>query len=330
MSRVKSVVKDARRKDTPDGTRKSSHLRNIEPEERTLDLRKVVKADNQRSMETSKQKGRKRKLDQDSNNNATPSTSKQPKPSTSAGKKENYQTPVQAGSDSGEDEFLHHDDLDSDAELDGVELTVDEGDEFPDPSSSDQSENDLSNDEASNEGSTTDEDEDIKRLEQDPVMKKLLFKMVNKMKQKEVKNSDKGGKQGTKPKIKITSKPKVKKGAACNKAQLAPQGRIKSPSDTTLYVPAVRKAADNGPRVVNANLENEISSILGKMRQACATSDREEPQPSTSREAPRDKAAEPDKTPGRQLAEKTILDAERFRASVQPPPGTNQFLTHNL
>ena len=134
-----------------------------------------------------------------------------------------------------------------------------------------------------------------------------------------------------------------------NKNRNIPQSpntnKLKSPSDTTIYIPGLKKAiASDGHE--NINLIDRISNFVENVRlettgtprrQVIDTGMRQQlpevqPQPRPSGETwgnfqppTIDEAAE-----ARSHADKLILDAERFKASVNAPQGTSiPFINNN-
>ena len=107
---------------------------------------------------------------------------------------------------------------------------------------------------------------------------------------------------------------------------------IKSPSDTTLYTPAFKVVNDNSKIADKNGMVNNITNFIQTVRVSQESSevggqigpdqgDHDQPRPSTSQ---CDKEELQELIIARQRAEKTILDAEKFHATVSAPnPGEN-------
>ena len=194
----------------------------------------------------------------------------------------------------------------------------------------------------------SDDDEDLNKLQKDPMVKKLLLKMAKKLQNKE--QMERAGK---KPLSKIFSNvAKVNKmhsnrgtGQFLTSTPKHKQHTAKSPSDTTIYSPALQKklpgsnlipvipslmvpenSEKNSVKEKN-NIDEQVSFILGKLRRMCdenlnkESRGQEEPRPGTSRDTAQAGPSRQYKTPGRLIAEGLIKDAENFKAELERPKG---------
>ena len=116
--------------------------------------------------------------------------------------------------------------------------------------------------------------------------------------------------------------------------------KLKSPSDTTIYAPGLQKV-NYGKKQRNQMMLNKISNFVETVRNEVdmqqpqpSTSGRQQPQPSTSRQpqqmetqAPTsyqiegNEEMDPQVQMAREYADKLILDAERYKASLAAPRG---------
>ena len=100
--------------------------------------------------------------------------------------------------------------------------------------------------------------------------------------------------------------------------------RVKSPSDTTLYAPGLTKTPDRNKYCMINKISDFVESIRnggsvnsrGDEERERRRSNNEETRPGTSREDDQTMKA-------KELANKLILEAERFKASLNPPKGTS-------
>ena len=95
---------------------------------------------------------------------------------------------------------------------------------------------------------------------------------------------------------------------------------VKSPSDTTLYVPAL-KPAKGGNNQGSFDMINKISDFVEAIRMEGDGKKKNEPewpQPSTSRGEPRGLEA------ARKCNQQTVLEAEKFKAAIAMPTGIVQ------
>ena len=190
---------------------------------------------------------------------------------------------------------------------------------------------------------------DFRQFEGNPAFERYIQKMVAKeissAKQKDRKRSAVEGKATAGPKQSVkqseVTPAKVSKSGRQGNAMIVNQ--IKSPSDTTIYVPALQRLSlvnnvdktkqivedmlsDNHINGKQAVLADQISQFIEGVRSEGRNDDviNNEPQPSTSG---RDNAERPEQgsvTEARDKATQLILDAERFKASVNVPPGEIQ------
>ena len=102
-------------------------------------------------------------------------------------------------------------------------------------------------------------------------------------------------------------------------------GQIKSPSDTTIYGPALNKRITNGRlglgEVDNTeSVINQISNFVEQMRRSSISSGRKDSTPRCVT-TPVQEAGPSGRKPEPTAAANIILDAERFKANVMPPTG---------
>ena len=99
---------------------------------------------------------------------------------------------------------------------------------------------------------------------------------------------------------------------------------VKSPSDTTVYTPALCKKFTSPLSVAqrhvdgNADISNEISNFVESVRRETQEELQEDVRPSTSARGGTPHRRE------RTAAEKVIIQAEKFKAAIHPPKGNNQ------
>ena len=95
---------------------------------------------------------------------------------------------------------------------------------------------------------------------------------------------------------------------------------VKSPSDTTIYQPVFKKVVGETNEVIDC-ISNFVDSIhLDPMQRSSVQQPQGNPQPGTSGEANKQSWDEDNPT-GLGAAEKVIMDAEQFKAHIQPPKG---------
>ena len=107
---------------------------------------------------------------------------------------------------------------------------------------------------------------------------------------------------------------------------------IKSPSDTTIYAPALSRNL-NGKQVENSvidnNVINKISDFVARMRLECSPGNPQEAEttdrrrvvvPPVQERRPLDEV-ERNQNQARDVSDQAIRDAERFRANIEAPTG---------
>ena len=189
------------------------------------------------------------------------------------------------------------------------------------------------------QGTDSSDDEyekELRKLKKDPQVKRLYKLMQKDEKRKKRMKERQRDKRSKRSKGKRNTEQSVKKAKVVQLKNL-----IKSPSDMTLYTPALRKVADNSlhnnlmlyPHRLPISADKtdagtgasetiqQISEFVENMRVDHDRRDRDDSRRSDrSRErsaTPRSRQGESDQqTPGEQL----ILDAEKFKASVSAPP----------
>ena len=230
---------------------------------------------------------------------------------------------------------------DDDVELDYVDDVTD-GDR---PVSDSDGEDEQSSSDEDSEGESSDDDEETdnevilnktpKKVapqelnEDDPRVKQLLAKMVGeKIKKGELKEPKKTNKKG-KDKADKNDKGKSNRNSTC----LINPPLIKSPSDTTIYAPALNRGANDVLSIFNDQQSSEaINGIvqfiegirIQQKKEEKRKSDIQEPVASTSdhhdeisEEMNREKSIQE----ARDKAAKAIIDAEMYKAIVDDPRG---------
>ena len=178
------------------------------------------------------------------------------------------------------------------------------------------------------ENEVTDED-----METDPKIQKLVKRMVEDRIEEEVQK-----------RMKLTKPAGMDINASIN--QKIPINKVKSPSEPTLYTPAIRRMErhlnaspsvtqiaenyeDSSPKLDSQ--EEQINNRISNLRLIAAQKDGQpdsrrqsagEPRPSTSQKDGHDGQQARN---ARKVAEEAILEAERFRASIQQPNKGIQF-----
>ena len=191
--------------------------------------------------------------------------------------------------------------------------------------------------------------EQIQKLTSNPCLLKALDEIVNKRVNQQIQLKEQEIKNKLTPKLKGKNDSEGIRGVAVNSAPRM-INQVKSPSDTTLYAPALqnltqktmsvnfnRKATDSerihrepiqkiSEEMVVDKISNFVESIRRSNEEAVG-----EPQPGTSDEARADLRRRNNNTNqvastvtvpqngARERADKMILDAERFKASINPP-----------
>ena len=135
--------------------------------------------------------------------------------------------------------------------------------------------------------------------------------------------------------------PNTKQKGGITKARVTVSPEIKSPSDTTIYTPAVRKANPanltqqlNMPQILSPNIrvttpspnmggnkDNELLNKILHFVESIRMHDENE-ESNVERAEPQDMDRIPGYTEAKRIAEKSILDAEQFKATIiEPEPG---------
>ena len=172
----------------------------------------------------------------------------------------------------------------------------------------------------------TTEEKRMKELKSDPTAMRLIKQLASELQTKGKKNLNRNSRQSNCDKLKT---------ANCKKR--AETEIVKSPSDTTVYVPALKQKliqeANTSPKNRGTVFNTEtISNILDQMRAEIPIGDNaaagcshwtgNEEQP--TRKGMQSIRANDDNTAAKERANELMRQAERFRAEVSAPPGRNQ------
>ena len=108
------------------------------------------------------------------------------------------------------------------------------------------------------------------------------------------------------------------------------KGRIKSPSDTTLYTPGLRKLPEKEvPIDNNKAVIDQISDFVDNIRVSQKINEvaaRPNSSQRISMSTPKKKQMEVETEDARNIADRMVLEAERFKASIAPPGNENLYL----
>ena len=188
---------------------------------------------------------------------------------------------------------------------------------------------------------------ELNELKENPQVQKLLkfmFKESGKKTDDKQKKSEVRPKDPIARKLNLTDKRKKSNFAKGNNESKTGRNVIKSPSDTTLYTPALKKDYESQCGRIGVSLAlagddqkdliSQISDFVEKVRQQTMAKenrfDREAtPTPSTSgfgrHEIPTNDRVR-DETESLRIAKKSaeeiVINSEKFKASIYPPPGT--------
>ena len=165
--------------------------------------------------------------------------------------------------------------------------------------------------------------EEQKLLDENPIVHSVLSKLLDQRLKNIVQNGLTEGKSSKTPQKDVI-----------NRARKV----VKSPSDTTIYAPALTRLSNSNTHVPN---EIQISNFVGAVRSQLNNGENREERPSTSgvqnnagcgpvRQVNTDIPMTSTTETAQKYAENSVIDAEKFQAGIAiPPTGNNQLLHLN-
>ena len=200
-----------------------------------------------------------------------------------------------------------HDGIDVGVNTSDDEFQVSEAESEEEDGAVTSSESSSSGDNSSSEEEEEDPEEQFIKLSKHPRVQKILSDLVDQKVEQKVAETV-GAARKHKDKKKKGKKDKHNKGKSNEQLN-------KSPSDTTLYRPALRKGVEQD------DIVNRISNFVDSLRGASSSGSVD--RTPTVRAADKEDGEQSHHKaigPERELAQKIIVEAEKFKADVAPPP----------